>query len=181
MLEVVARQVAALLLGARLAASPAAVEAAASPGATFNFGSSVLVTGLAPQPTNAAEPSGMHSARERDPETRAPELDWRRSAEASAARASLSTPSVPPASHSGRSATSEQSPKRWLSRAALWTAPLVVALLVTSVLLTTRTAPDALPPATALESPPAPAPQSRCPRRDPRPGCPRPTRLRPRP
>ncbi len=66
-LEVVARQVAALLLGARLAAlRRLQLEADASSGATFNFGSSVLVTGSAPQPTNAAEPSVMHSARERD-------------------------------------------------------------------------------------------------------------------
>jgi len=169
-LEVVARQVAALLLGARIAAasSPASLAAADVSSAamtTLNSAAVPMVKGLALQPTAAAASSVTPSARERDtaafvgrttpgsePGARSSELDRRRAEAASASRPSLPTSAVPPASRSAPSAAAEQSLKRRLSRVARVTAPLAVVVFAVAVLLTTRSARDAPTPAPAVPS-----------------------------
>ena len=131
-LEVVARQVAALLLGARLAAvsSPAQLAAADAGSVAITMpGSSVpIVEGAASQIAAAAGAS----ARSPDTETYG--------------------------RLTGRGDPAEQLPKRRLSRVALVTAPLAVVVFAVALLFTIRGGRETLPPS-QTESTAAPLPQ----------------------
>ena len=158
-LEVVARQVAALLLGAGVAAasSPASPPVEEIPSAAITMRAPrVAPIEITPQQDSETLSSG----------DRPSELERRRLEIESAARASRSASSAASAGRVSRPAPSPdlESPlMERLSRAALWTAPLAVVLLATSVLLTMRTgreteAPQTDAPPVAAAAPPAAQP-----------------------
>jgi Protein kinase domain len=164
-LEVVARQVAALLLGAGVAAasSPASLAAgeAGSAAMTRFSPQAPEVARSAEQPTVASESSATRSAREREAmelmarataAAQSSELDGDLSSAEAASRAS--SPLVGRATIPAPAAAAKWSPQNRLLRAAMLTAPLAVVVFVAATLLNTRR--DA-PPASTVIAPASPS------------------------
>ena len=149
-LEVVARQVAALLLGAGVAAasSPPSLEAGdlASAAITMSASGETLA-----RVTNSEKVDAAPSF----------ERDRGRSASAAASSAAQSAASAAHASRSVPQDAMEQTLMRRLKRAALWTAPLAVVVFAVAALFTVRpTAPVTvqLPAAVTVPQVNAPGP-----------------------